>query len=192
MKKKKLLWDLFFTFAKIGLFTFGGGYAMLSLIEHQCVEIKKWITHENLSTITAIAESTPGPISINCATYTGYIQAGISGSVAATLGIVLPSFFILYFISLFFDHFLEIPLIASAFKGIKIGVSILIAQAAITMFKKMKKKPQTVLIFVLALTATLLLELFSVHFSTIYLLAAAGILGLLLDFVNRHCQKGGK
>lgn len=192
MKKKKLLWDLFFTFGKIGLFTFGGGYAMLSLIEHQCVENKKWITHEDLSTVTAIAESTPGPIAINCATYTGYMQAGISGAAAATLGMVMPSFVILYFISLFFDHFLEIPLIASAFKSIKIGVGILITQAAIHMLKKMKKQPQTVLIFLAALIATLLLELLAIHFSTVWLLVTAGCLGLLLDSIKKHGQKGAK
>ena len=87
----KIIADLFLTFSKIGAFTFGGGYAMISLLDHECVEKRQWITSDELMDVTVIAESTPGPIAINCATYTGYIQAGISGSVAATLGIVLPS-----------------------------------------------------------------------------------------------------
>ena len=118
--KKGILKDLFLSFAKIGMFTFGGGYAMIALIENECVENKKWITTDDLSTITAIAESTPGPIAINCATFTGYMQAGLAGAVSATLGMITPSFLIIYLISMFFDNFLEITIIASAFKGIKI------------------------------------------------------------------------
>ena len=138
--KKGILKDLFLSFAKIGMFTFGGGYAMIALIENECVENKKWITTDDLSTITAIAESTPGPIAINCATFTGYMQAGMAGAVSATLGMITPSFLIIYLISMFFDNFLEITIIASAFKGIKIAVGVLIFQAAVNMIKKMKKK----------------------------------------------------
>ena len=121
-----ILLDLFLTFVKIGLFTFGGGYAMISIIEDNCVEQKGWITHDEMMNITVIAESTPGPIAINCATYTGYKKAGIMGAVAATLGMVLPSFGIIYLISIFLDNFLELTLVANAFKGIKIAVGILI------------------------------------------------------------------
>ena len=85
-----ILIELFLIFAKIGLFTFGGGYAMISLIENNCVEKKKWITHDEMMNITVIAESTPGPIAINCATYVGYKKAGIIGAIISTLGIVLP------------------------------------------------------------------------------------------------------
>ena len=88
-----MVFTLFFTFAKIGLFTLGGGYAMISIIENICVEQKKWITHDEMMDVTVIAESTPGPIAINCATYVGYKQKGIRGAMAATLGVVLPSFF---------------------------------------------------------------------------------------------------
>ena len=125
--------ELFLIFAKIGLFTFGGGYAMISLIENNCVEKKKWITHDEMMNITVIAESTPGPIAINCATYVGYKKAGIIGAIISTLGIVLPSFAVIYLISMFLDNFLEITLIANAFKGIKIAVGFLILDAAITM-----------------------------------------------------------
>lgn len=134
------VFDLFLTFAKIGLFTFGGGYAMIAIIENICVERKKWLSHDELLNITVIAESTPGPIAINCATYTGYKKAKFAGALAATIGIVLPSFIVIYLISMFFNNFLEISIIANAFKGIKIAVGILILDAALTMIKKMHKK----------------------------------------------------
>ena len=122
-----ILIELFLIFAKIGLFTFGGGYAMISLIENNCVEKKKWITHDEMMNITVIAESTPGPIAINCATYVGYKKAGIIGAIISTLGMVLPSFAVIYLISMFLDNFLEITIIANAFKGIKIAVGFLIS-----------------------------------------------------------------
>ena len=109
---------LFLTFAKIGLFTFGGGYAMIFMIENVCVEKKQWITHDEMMEITVIAESTPGPIAINAATYVGYKRGGIWGSVWATIGVVLPSFVIIYLISSVLDNFLEIVWIANAFRGI--------------------------------------------------------------------------
>lgn len=117
-----ILFDLFLTFAKIGLFTFGGGYAMISLIENSCVEKKGWITHDEMMNVTVIAESTPGPIAINCATFVGYKQKGLIGAIAATIGMVLPSFCIIFLISMFLDNFLEIAWIAHAFVGIKIAV----------------------------------------------------------------------
>lgn len=86
------IFQLFFTFLKIGVFTFGGGYAMISVIENNCVEKKKWISHEEMMDIAVIAESTPGPIAINCATFVGYKIAGFLGAFLATLGLVLPSF----------------------------------------------------------------------------------------------------
>ena len=107
---------LFLTFAKIGLFTFGGGYAMLSMIEHICVSQKQWITHDDLAHVTVIAESTPGPVAVNCATFVGYRQKGLPGALAATLGVILPSFVIIFLISLFLDRFLEITWVASAFQ----------------------------------------------------------------------------
>ena len=119
-----ILIELLLTFAKIGLFTFGGGYAMIAMIEDCCVERKKWLTHDEMMNVTVIAESTPGPIAINCATFTGYKKAGFLGAVIATLGMVLPSFAVIYVISVFLDNFLEVALIANAFKGIKVAVGI--------------------------------------------------------------------
>ena len=100
-----ILPDLFRTFAKIGVFTFGGGYAMIALLENEFVEKKKWLEKDEFLDVAAIAESTPGPIAINCATYIGYKKAGVLGSAAATLGVILPSFIIIYAISLFLMHF---------------------------------------------------------------------------------------
>ena len=114
-----ILWDLFWIFARIGLFTFGGGYAMIAIIENLCVEQKHWITHEEMMDMTVIAESTPGPIAINCATYVGYRQRGLWGAIAATLGIVLPSFLVICIIAYFLDGFLAYPLVAKAFSGIR-------------------------------------------------------------------------
>ena len=119
-----ILLDLFLTFAKIGTFTFGGGYAMIAMMENICVEKKKWITHDEMMDVTVIAESTPGPIAINCATFTGYEQAGLKGAAVATLGMVLPPFLIIYLISIFLDGFLTMPLIAAALQGIKIAVGL--------------------------------------------------------------------
>ncbi len=126
--------DLFLTFAKIGLFTFGGGYAMISLIENSCVEKKQWITHDEMMNVTVIAESTPGPIAINCATFVGYKQKGFTGAISATIGMVLPSFCIIFLISMFLDNFLEITWIAHAFMGIKIAVGLQLAYGALEEF----------------------------------------------------------
>ena len=186
-----MLLELFFTFAKIGAFTFGGGYAMLPVIEDECVEKRKWITAEQLSTVTAIAESTPGPIVINCATYTGYMQAGVAGALCATLGVTLPSFVIIYLISLFFDNFLEIAVVANAFKGIKIAVGVLIARASVNLWKKMKKTSQSYVIAGLAVIIMLLTTIFAVNVSTIVLILAAGIGSVLVYKIGQNSGKGG-
>ena len=182
-----VLLELFVTFAKIGLFTFGGGYAMISIIEDNCVEKKKWISHEDMMELTVIAESTPGPIAINMATSVGYRQAGMAGAVAATFGVVLPSFVIIYLISHALDNFLEIPLIASAFKGIQVGVGILILNAGINMIKKMKKKPFPIAVTVCSCAVMLAVNFFSVRISSITVMLIAGLISLVLFF-----GKGGK
>ena len=191
--KKGILKDLFLSFAKIGMFTFGGGYAMIALIENECVENKKWITSDDLSTVTAIAESTPGPIAINCATYTGYMQAGMAGAVSATLGMVAPSFLIIYFISMFFDNFLEITIIASAFRGIKLAVGVLIFQEAVNMIKKMKKKLRPRIFMITAFTVMMIINITAVKFSTIWLLVIAAVVNVVIYEINRiKTQKEAK
>lgn len=190
--KRNILLDLFLTFMKIGLFTFGGGYAMISMIENNCVEKKKWITHDDMMNVTVIAESTPGPIAINCATFVGYQQAGFIGSLAATLGIVLPSFVVIYAISIFLDNFLEITVIANAFKGIRIAVGILILDAAITMIKKMHKKVLPRTIMVCSFIVMFLVNTFSWSFSSISLMLIAAAISFVV-FVASGApeQKGG-
>ena len=179
-----MLTRLFLTFAKIGLFTFGGGYAMISLITHECVEKKGWITRDEMMNVTVIAESTPGPIAINCATFVGYRQRGLAGAAAATLGIVLPSFCIIYLISLFLDRFSEIVWIAHAFMGIRIAVGILILDAGIKMLGKMQKKPLPRAIMACGCAAAFLIDLFALRISSVVLLLAAGAFSLALFLVN--------
>ena len=186
-----LLLDLFLCFAKIGLFTFGGGYAMIVLIGNACVEKKHWLTHDEMMNITAIAESTPGPISINCATYIGYKQKGFAGSLAATFGIVLPSFCIIFLISMFLDRFLEITWFAHAFQGIKAAVGILIIDAGFKMLKKMKKKPLSVAIAACAFIAMLLISLLSLKVSSLVLMLAAGLVSLTIAMIKKSSVTGG-
>ena len=187
-----ILPDLFFTFAKIGLFTFGGGYAMLSMIENNCVEKKQWITHDEMMNVTVIAESTPGPIAINCATFTGYKKAGFVGALAATLGIVVPSFTVIFLISMFLDNFLELSIIANAFKGIKIAVGILILDAAVTMVKKMQKKKLPKAIMLCSCAVMLCVNIFAWNFSSVSLMLIAAVVSLTIFILNGSPeQKGG-
>ena len=186
-----LLPDLFLTFARIGLFTFGGGYAMIALIENTCVEKKRWITHDEMMNVTVIAESTPGPIAINCATFVGYKQKGLPGAVAATVGMVLPSFCIIFLISRFLDNFLEIGWIAHAFLGIRIAVGILILDAALKMIKKMPKKPLLLTVMICAFLAMLLIDLLALRVSSITLMLIAGAVSLGLFLVKGNAQTAG-
>ena len=187
---KKII-ELFVTLFKIGLFTFGGGYAMISIIEDNCVEKKKWITHDEMMNVTVIAESTPGPIAINCATFVGYKVAGMAGAVFATFGVVLPSFVIILIISFFLDNFLEIPVIANAFMGIKVAVGILILNAGITMLKKMKKKPLPRVIMACSFGVMFLINVFAWNFSSISLLLIAAFVSLIC-FVLQDRKKEDK
>ena len=187
-----ILLDLFLTFAKIGLFTFGGGYAMISMIENNCVERKQWITHDEMMNVTVIAESTPGPIAINCATFTGYKKAGFIGALVATLGIVVPSFVVIYLISIFWDNFLELTIIANAFKGIKTAVGILILDAAVTMIKKLHKKKLPRAIMLCSCVVTLFINIFAWNFSSISLMLIAAAVSLTIFILNGAPeQKGG-
>mgnify|MGYP002731984580 FL=1 len=190
-KAKQLLWELFYISAKIGLFTFGGGYAMISIIEDTCVERKNWITHEEMMNMTVIAESTPGPIAINCATYVGYKLAGLLGAFVATFGMVLPSFVVIFAISKFLDNFLEITLVAHAFQGIKIAVGILIFDAAITMIQKMKKKIFPRVIMISAFLVMMMVNIFSWNFSSINLMLIAGVLSLIIFAVQTAPERKG-
>ena len=187
-----ILLDLLLTFAKIGLFTFGGGYAMISMIENNCVERKQWITHDEMMDMTVIAESTPGPIAINCATFTGYKKAGFLGALVATLGMAIPSFVVIYLISMFLDNFLELTIIANAFKGIKIAVGILILDAGVTMIQKMQKKKLPRAIMICSCMVMLCVNIFSWSFSSISLMLICAVVSLAVFIANGASgQKGG-
>lgn len=135
----KRLWSLFCTFFKIGAFTFGGGYAMIPLIQKEAVEKKGWVTDDDILEIIAIAESTPGPIAINSATFVGYRAAGVFGSFCATFGVVLPSFVIILLISYILRGFQDIAAVQYAFNGIRAGVLALLFKALWGMYKKSPK-----------------------------------------------------
>ena len=192
MSKLKELWLLFFTFFKIGAFTFGGGYAMLSLIEDECVEKHGWMTHEEMADMTAIAESTPGPISINCATHIGYRRFGVLGAALTTLGVVLPSFIIILLIANFFDAILEVPIINAAFRGIRVAVALLILRVGIKLTRKTPRRPFLVGIFLGAAAASLLIHIFTLGISTVYLILSAALLGLAASFLPKKNDEGGE
>lgn len=170
---------------KIGLFTFGGGYAMISLLDRECVERKKWLSTDEFVDLVTIAESTPGPIAINCATYVGYKHSGVFGAVGATLGMCTPSFVIIYLISLFFDSFLSIGWVAEAFRGIQACVIFLILSAGIKMLRKMKKSAFNITIASLTFLSMVILSLFAVGFSSIFYILISGGIGLLI-FAIKH------
>ncbi len=184
--------DLFLTFLRIGLFTFGGGYAMLSIIEDICVEKKKWITHDEFLNLIVVAESTPGPVAINSATYIGYRQGGMAGACAATVGVIVPSFVIIYVISMFLDNFLEIRVIASAFRGIKVGVGFLIVNAALNLIKKMPMGKLCRVILVVSIAAMLLINVFSWNFSSISMMLIAGAVSLAAYCAGGRAEEGGR
>ena len=192
MSKLKELWLLFFTFFKIGAFTFGGGYAMLSLIEDECVEKHGWMTHAEMADMTAIAESTPGPISINCATHIGYRRFGVLGAALTTLGVVLPSFIIILLIANFFDAILEVPIINAAFRGIRVAVALLILRVGIKLTRKTPRRPFLVGIFLGAAAASLLIHIFTLGISTVYLILSAALLGLAASFLPKKNDEGGE
>lgn len=191
MKKEKftLILKLFLTMFKIGLFTFGGGYAMVAVFENEFVSNKKWIEREEFTDLIAIAESTPGPIAINSATYIGYKVAGVLGSIFATLGIVLPSLIIIYVISLFFNAFLQFTLVKYAFKGIQACVAFLILSAGIKMFVKSKKSIFSVCIFTAVCIATLVCSFLAVDFSSIYYILIGALVGLIFYAVKFADEK---
>lgn len=180
MKKFKSLLNLFWTFFKIGLFTFGGGYAMVAVIEREIVEKRKYIGQEEFLDLIAIAESTPGPIAVNSATYIGYKLSGVLGSFFATLGVVLPSFLIIFIISFFYEKFLALEYVSYAFKGIQACVAFLIISAGIKMLKGLKKNLFNVIMFISTLVLMLVIKIFDLPISSIYLILVGGLIGVIV------------
>ena len=186
MKLKKCL-NLFLTFLKIGAFTFGGGYAMIPIIQKEMVENKKWIEDEDILNIIAIAESTPGPIAINSATFIGYKIAGAWGSFFATLGVVLPSFIIISIIAYFLKAFSSYQVVKYAFYGIRAGVLALVLKALITMYKKMPKDAFSYVVAVLAFIFAVLSDY--LNYSVIFVILGAGLTGLIATLIKRRAEK---
>lgn len=185
--KGKLIFELFLTFFKIGAFTFGGGYAMIALIEREIAENRKYLSKEDILDIVAVAESTPGPIAINMATFVGYRTAGVLGSVAATLGVVLPSFVIIYVLSFIIRQFADFKPVKYAFCGIRAGVLALIVKAWISMFKAC---PKSLFAYVLALAALLVAVLVDV--SVLWVILGCAVCGLVYYLVRERVGQGGK
>lgn len=192
MTKSKLILVLFLSFFKIGAFTFGGGYSMLSFLESEFVSKRGWLTKDEFLDMLAIAESTPGPIAINSATYIGYKTAGVLGSTFATLGVVLPSFIVIYIISLFLDEFLALTIVANAFRGIQACVVYLIGSVGIKMFKQMEKKPLAIAIMVTVLACMIIFSLFAVKFSSIVYIIISGAIGVIAFYSKKGEKEGEK
>ena len=184
LSKIKSLLELFLSMLKIGLFTFGGGYAMINLLDNEFVERKKWLESEEFMNLVTIAESTPGPIAINCSTFIGYKKMGITGAIFATAGMCIPSLVIIYIISLFFNQFLAFSAVASAFKGIQACVIFLILSAGLKMLRKIKKSVFNVTVMLVTLVAMITFSLFSIRFSSIFYILIFGLLALLIYTVG--------
>ena len=190
--KKKYL-NLFFTMLKIGLFTFGGGYAMIALLENEFISKRKWIEKDEFIDMVAIAESTPGPVAINSATYIGYKLLGFWGSFLATIAVCIPSFAIIFVISLFFDAFLTLTLVSYAFRGIQACVIYLIMSAGLKMMKDMEKNIFNIIILTVTLACMVLFSVFSVSFSSIFYIIISGFIGLFVYMIRLiHARRNKK
>ena len=170
----KKLWALFTTFFKIGAFTFGGGYAMIPLIQKESVEKHHWITDDDILEIIAIAESTPGPIAINSATFVGYRAASVLGASCATIGVVLPSFCIILAISYVLQQFQELKAVQYAFNGIRAGVLALLFKALWSMYQKSPKGWVSYVVMAGAFVLTAFLKI-----NVLYVIVGCAVFGLL-------------
>lgn len=186
----KSLGTLFFTFFKIGLFTFGGGYAMIALLEEEFIQRRKWLDKDEFLDMAAIAESTPGPVAINSATYLGYKLAKVPGAATATVAVCLPSFLIIYAISLFFEQFTQLTVIANAFKGIQVCVIYLIFSAGVRMLKALDKSPFATGVLAAVMLVMVGLSLAGVSVLSILLILLSGAAGVAAWLIGR--RKEGK
>ncbi len=185
----KLLLSLFFTFARIGLFTFGGGYAMLPLLQKEVVEKKGWATEEELMDYYAIGQCTPGVIAVNTATFIGFKKKGILGAVFATLGIITPSIIIILALAAFFTHFADNPIVKHAFNGIRIAVCAIVAVSIYKLFRKGVVDIITLLLFLASFCA-----MFFFDISAIFIVVGAAIIAIIARILQRNikAKRGGK
>ena len=190
-EKFRSLVTLVLTFLKIGAFTFGGGYAMIALLEDEFVGRKKWLSEEEFLNMTAIAESTPGPVAVNSATYIGYRLGGVPGAALATLAVCLPSFCVIYAISLFFEQFLSLRAVQAAFSGVKACVVYLILTAGVRIFRASEKNAFSLAVTGTVFAAMLGASVFAVRFSSILCILACGAAGIA-SYLIRRIRGGGK
>ena len=186
MEKAKKCLTLFLTFLRIGAFTFGGGYAMIPLIQRETVEKHKWISDDDILEIIAIAESTPGPIAINSATFVGYKVAGFWGSFCSTFGVVLPSYIIISIISLLLQQFNDIQAVKYAFFGIRAGVLALILKSLWTMFKKINK---AVIPYVIMAISFILAAFTDIN--VLIVIAGSAVVGIVASLITERKEKQG-
>ena len=175
----KTICSLFLVFFKLGLFTFGGGLAMIPLIQNEVVSKRKWISDEDMFDMIAVAESTPGVIAVNMATFIGYRMAKFWGSFFATLGVVLPSVIVISIIAYFFDDFLAIPTVSAIFSGIRVGVVVLIFNAGLRLFKKLPKTALAYILIAIGLCVSLFTSL-----SVFIIIVTGAALGILVQFIQ--------
>lgn len=188
----KLICSLFITFLKIGAFTFGGGYAMIALLENEFVEKKKWLEKSEFLDMVAVAESTPGPVAVNSATYIGYKIAGFAGATMSTLAVCIPSFFVIYVISLFFDQFLSLRWVSCAFRGIQVCVIYLILTAGLKMLKSIDKNTLNLTLLTLVMASMLCCSITAVSFSSVFYILICGAVGLVVFFLRKIRKGDGK
>lgn len=177
--------SIFLAFAKVGALTFGGGYAMLPMLKREIVEKNGWATEEEILDYFAIGQSTPGVIAVNTATFVGYYRRGVSGGIAATVGVVFPSLIIITVLAAFIQGFYEVPVVRHALTGITAAVAVLILNAVISMWKKGVKGLKGPAIFAVALVLALFFDVPSV-----LLVASAIVIGVLWAAYDRRRQKG--
>lgn len=184
-KKLKLLFSLFTVFFRIGAFTFGGGYAMIPLISEETANKKKWVTECDILDIIAIAESTPGPISVNAATFIGHRVAGFWGAFFATFGLVLPSFIIILAISFVLEEFQSLKAVQYAFNGIRAGVLALIFKGFWSMYKQCPKNAISYILAALAFVCVAFLKI-----NAIYCIIGCAVIGLVYSLIaQRRAEK---
>ena len=176
----KELINLFWAFCKIGGLTFGGGYAMLPMLQKEVVENHKWATEEELLDYYAVGQATPGIIAVNTATFVGYKEKGIIGAAFATLGVVFPSLVIIMIIAGFIDNFSDFNIVQHAFSGIRIAVGVLILNALIKLVKGSVKDILGVILFVSTFIASSFLNI-----SVVYIIIFAALIGIISDFVDK-------
>ncbi len=177
----KTLIKMFVAFAKVGCLTFGGGYAMLPMLQKEIVEKNKWATEEELIDYFAIGQCTPGIIAVNTATFVGFKAAGVIGGIVATLGLVFPSLVIIMIIAAFIRNFTDLEVVQNALKGIQVCVCALILDAVIRLGKKSLSDKYCVLVFLLAFFAAQFSGI-----STIFVIIGAGVLGILISILKNR------